>query len=106
MSRVYNKDMKQGFLQALGVAFYCALVGIIFWKGNEIFPNMNPYFGPVTVLLLFSTSALICGLIVFYKPYKLFFAGKKKEAVDVVVSTAIYLFVFLILFFTTLFLTK
>lgn len=89
----------------MGVAAYCGLVGIIFWKGNEVFPNMNPYFGPVAVLLLFSTSALICGLIVFYKPYKLFFAGKKKEAVDVVVSTTLWLFVFLALLFLILFLT-
>jgi len=88
----------------LGVAAYCGLVGIIFWKGNEIFPSMNPYLGPVMVLLLFSTSALVCGLIVFYKPYKLFFAGKKKEAVGVVVSTALFLFLFLVAFFLTLFL--
>ena len=98
--------MKQGFLQAFGVAAYCALVGVIFWKGNQIFPNTNPYLGPVTVLLLFSTSVLICGLIVFYKPYKLFFAGKKKEAIDTVISTALYLFLFLVAFFTTLFLTR
>jgi len=95
--------VKTGFLQALGVSAYCSLVGIIFWKGNEVFPDMNPYFGPVMILLLFSTSALICGLIVFYKPYKLFFAGKKKEAVRVVVSTALYLFLFLVAFFLTLF---
>jgi hypothetical protein len=98
--------MKQGFLQALGVAGYCSLVGLIFWKGNDIFPEMNPYFGPVLFLLLFSTSALICGLIVFYKPYKLFFSGKKKEAVVAVASTALYLFIFLVTFFTTLILTK
>ncbi len=103
---MYNKNMKQGFFQALGIVLYCALVGIIFWKGNEIFPSMNPYFGSVTALLLFSTSALICGLIVFYNPYKLFFAGKKREAVDIVASTAGFLFIFLVLFFTGLFLTR
>src|SRR4030066_174977 len=93
------KAEKLGFLQALGVAAYCSLVGLIFWQGENIFPRVNPYFGPVMVLLLFSTSAMICGLLVFYKPYKLFFAGKKKEAVSVVVSTAVSLFAFLILFF-------
>ena len=97
---------KLGFLQALGVAAYCLLIGLIFWQGNNIFPKVSPYFGPVVFLLLFSTSAMICGLLVFYKPYLLFFAGKKKEAISVVVSTAISLFVFLILFFLLMILFK
>jgi len=90
--------LKLGFLQALGVAAYCSLVGLIMWQGNNIFPKVSPYFGPVMVLLLFSTSALICGLLVFYKPYLLFFAGKKKEAISAVVSTAAFLFFFLFIF--------
>lgn len=97
---------KLGFLQALGVAIYCSLVGIIIWQGPNIFPKINPYFGPVAFLLLFSTSALICGLMVFYKPYKLFFAGKKKEAVKVVVSTSLWLALFLVVFFFLMILFK
>ena len=93
---------KQGLLQALGVAAYCSLIGVIFWQGNNIFPNLNQYLGPVMFLLLFSTSVLICGLIVFYTPYKLFFEGKKKEAVNVVVSTSVCLFIFLLIFFLLL----
>src|SRR3990167_558827 len=98
--------MKVGFFQALGVALYCSLVGILFWQGQNIFPKVNPYFGPVMVLLLFSTSALICGLIVFYKPYKLFFAGKKKEAAGLVIATTTWLFTFLLLFFLLMILFK
>jgi len=98
--------VKAGFFQALGVALYCSLVGILFWQGPNIFPKVNPYFGPVMVLLLFSTSVLVCGLIVFYKPYKLFFAGKKKEAVNLVVATATWLFSFLFLFFLLMILFK
>lgn len=88
---------KLGFLQALGVTLYCSLIGVIFWQGSNIFSKVSPYFGPVMFLLLFSTSALICGLIVFYKPYKMFFEGKKKEAVAAVVFTSLWLFSFLIL---------
>lgn len=90
---------KRGFIQALSVAGYCFLVGIIFWLGPKFFPKANPYFGPVMVLILFSTSVLICGLLVFYRPYRLFFEGKKKEAIDVVVSTSLWLFVFLFISF-------
>jgi len=82
-----------GFLQALGVTLYCSLVGVIFWKGNEIFGKVDRYVGPVMFLLLFIASAMICGLMVFYQPYLLFFDGKKKEALKTVVNTAAWLFV-------------
>jgi len=98
---------KTGFLQAVGVVVYCAVIATIMSNGNKIFGNIdNSYFGPLTFLTMFATSALICGLLVFYKPYLLFFEGKKKEAVETVLSTAASLFGFLILFFIILFLTK
>jgi hypothetical protein len=87
-----------GFIQACGVTLYCGLVGILFWKGNEIFGSVPNYFGPVAFLLLFSVSALVCALLVFYQPYKLFFAGKKKEAIDLVLHTTGWLFALFILF--------
>ena len=89
---------KLGFIQACGVAFYCSLVGLLFWKGNTIFGNAPNYAGPVVVLLLLSVSVLTCALIVFYQPYKLFFDGKKKEAVDLVLATTLWLFLFFLLF--------
>ncbi|MCL5019996.1 MAG: hypothetical protein M1426_05990 [Patescibacteria group bacterium] len=88
---------KKGFLQALGVTLYCSLVGVMFWKGNEFIGNPG-YIGPVMFLVLFIVSALICALIVFYQPYILFFGGKKKEALDLVLSTTGWLFGFFILF--------
>jgi len=97
---------KLGFLQALGVALYCSLIGIIFWQAPQIFPKINNYFGPVMFLLLFSVSALVCGLIVFYKPYRLFFDGKKKEAVDVVIQTTMWLFAFLFVSFLLMIISK
>jgi len=100
------KANKQGFLQALGVAIYCSLVGGFFWQAPKIFPKDSQYFAPVILLLLFSTSAMICGLIVFLKPYKLFFADKKKEAANVVVSTALWLFLFLLIFFSLMVIFK
>jgi hypothetical protein len=97
---------KLGFLQALGVTVYCSLIGLVLWQGSNIFPKVNAYFGPVMFLILFSTSALVCGLMVFYKPYQLFFAGKKKEAINAVVSTSVWLFLFLLIFFALMILFK
>jgi hypothetical protein len=75
---------------------YCSLVGLIFWRGDKWVGNPG-YAGPVMVLILFVVSALICALIVFYKPYNLFFLGKKGDAIDLVLSTTSWLFVILIL---------
>jgi hypothetical protein len=88
----------QGFLQALGVVIYCSLVGLLMWKGNTIFGKAPNYFGPVAVLLLFSVSALICAVIVFYQPYKLFFDREKKNAVNLVLFTTGFLVLFLLVF--------
>ena len=95
--------MAKGFLQALGVTLYCSFVGVFFWKGNEIFDKPDRYIGPVMFLLLFIASAMICALMVFYKPYLLFFDGKKKEALEVVVNTAAWLFMAFILFLVFMF---
>jgi uncharacterized membrane protein YesL len=101
-----KREFKQGFLQALGITAYCVIVSLVMSNGEKIFGQMKNPFAPAAFLIMFSVSALICGLIVFYKPYKLFFDGKKKEAVDIVVATAISLFVSLIIFFGVLALVK
>lgn len=90
---------KTGFLQALGVTIYCSLVGLLFWQGNHLFPKVNQYFAPVMMLLLLSASILICGLLVFYKPYKLFFVEKKKDVANLVIYTSLGLFFFIFIFF-------
>lgn len=99
-------EVKLGFLQAFGVVAYCTLVGSFMWNINKIMPGPDRFTTPILALTLFCTSALICALIVGYKPYQLFFLGKKKEAINTVLSTAGFLFTFLILFFVTIFLTK
>lgn len=88
---------KEGLYQAMGVTIYCSLVGLIFWRGEK-WIGQPGYAGPVMVLILFVVSALICALIVFYKPYNLFFKDKKRSAIDLVLSTTAWLFVILILF--------
>jgi cation transport ATPase len=92
---------KQGLFQALGVAAYCTLIGLLMANGNILFGQMNLVIGPILMLILLSVSVLVCGLLVFYQPYQLFFDGKKKEAVDLVLFTTgwlvMFFFAFLIL---------
>lgn len=98
--------MKRGFFQALGVALYCSLVGIFMWNAERLMPGKPSFLAPIAFLTLFCTSALICALIVFYKPYKLFFDGKKKEAIETVFWTAKFLTGFVVIFLLLAFTLK
>lgn len=69
-----------GLFQALGVTAYISLIGVIFWKGNEWFNDMPNYLGPVLMLSLLSTSALICALITLGHPA--FLIWKKNQPVQ------------------------
>ena len=104
---IKNKDeyfLFLSFLQATGLVLYSSLVGIIFWKGNEWFPNMNPYLGPLLMLVIFVASALICGMIVFAYPLKKFFDDKKiLESLKIVAYTSVWMFFYILFFLLVIF---
>jgi hypothetical protein len=87
---------KQGLIQAASVTLYCTIIGALVFQLSDSHGGTFSFLLPVAFLLLFSASALICGLLVFYKPYLLFFKNKKKEAIDLVLHTAMWLFVFFV----------
>lgn len=91
-----------GFLQALGVAIYVLLVGGFMWNMQHFFGNQpDQFWAPIMVLLLFITSAMICASIVFYKPITWFFIeNKKKQALELVLHTTAWLFVFFAIILT------
>lgn len=101
-----KKAIKLGLIQAIGVTVYCGLVGFVMNNGERIFGQMKSPIGPIAFLTMFAVSVLICGLLVFKKPYELFFDGKKKEAINVVVYTAVSLFSILLILFGAMFLLK
>lgn len=87
-----------GLLQALGLSIYCALVGIIFWKGNSLFGSANQYTGPFVILSLLVVSALICALISLGYPFIVFWDKKNtKKALQMVFYTAGWLLLFVII---------
>ena len=100
------KFNKAGLVQALWIVIYCSLISVVMFNGNKIFGKVDTFITPIAMLTMLSTSVLVCGLLVFYKPYLLFFKGKKKEAIDTVVSTAVSLFGFLIIFLSIMFITR
>jgi hypothetical protein len=86
------------FLQAFGLAIYCGLVSLFFWKGNEIFSNTPNFLGQILALVLFVTSALISGLLVLGYPLYLFWHKKQtQKALRLVGYTALWLVSFILL---------
>jgi len=88
------------FVQALGLVVYCGLVALLFWRGEKWFGPANNFFMPAFLLVIFATSALICGLLVLGYPIILFWFKKEKTgALKLVVYTAAWLifFIFLII---------
>lgn len=81
---------------AIGVFAYVMLVVLVMTNGEKIFGQMENYWGPVTFLLLFVFSALVCGLLVFGRPIYLWFDNAKKEAVKMILFTVVNLFVILV----------
>jgi hypothetical protein len=85
------------FLQALGLAVYCILVGSLILSGEALFGSLSGLFGAALFLLLFATSALVCGLLVFGYPAILFLQKKRKdEAIQIVLYTAGWLVAFVL----------
>lgn len=80
-----------GLLQASQVVAYVAGFTVLVTNGEKIFSQINENFAPLMFLTLFCFSVLVCGLIVFYRPYLLFLEKKPKEAVGLVLSTTKWL---------------
>ncbi|MCX6816298.1 MAG: hypothetical protein NTZ93_00255 [Candidatus Beckwithbacteria bacterium] len=86
------------FIQALGLIGYCSLIAFFVTHAQDWFGRMPNFFGPFLMLTLLSTSALICGLIVFTYPVKLYLKTKKyNQPIKVVLLTAAWLAVFSLL---------
>lgn len=89
-----------GFLQAFALVVYCSLVGVLFWRGNELFGPSFTFLGPAVFLIIFVASAVISALLYLGYPFILFWEKKQtKNALKLVVYTTGWLLLFLVLFF-------
>jgi len=91
--------------QALGLAIYCGLVGLLFWQGNQWFGQMPNYWGPLLFLILFVTSALISALLVLGYPIILFWKKRQvTKALRLIAYTTGWLVLFIFAVLTIIFL--
>lgn len=79
-----------GFLQALGVALYCALVGGTFWLFDKFFISPPGFLGVVLILTFFVFSAAVTGSLVFGYSAYLVLNQKIKEALTIFAYTLLY----------------
>jgi hypothetical protein len=82
-----SKNARVGLLQAGSVAAYVFLI-------VNLIPVMDRYnleppklVGGMVFLLLFVTSAFICGTLTLFHPANLIFKGKVQDAVEVIAWT-------------------
>jgi len=79
-----------GFLQALGLILYCALIGKVLWSFGKILTSFPEFLGIVLMLLLLVFSAAITGSIVFGYAAYLAINKKTKRALSVFTYTLFY----------------
>ncbi len=95
-------NLKIGFLEAAGLALYVSIFAIAVQNVGEWLRAFNfrpqPVLSTILFLMVFVTSALICGSIILGYPATLFFNGKKREAVEIVLWSIVWLIVFLTIF--------
>jgi len=84
--------VKTGFFNALGTLVYIVLVATLMQNGDKIFGEVeNSFIGPVSLLLLFTLSAVVVGGLVLGKPLMMYLDGKKKEAVSLFLATCAWI---------------
>jgi hypothetical protein len=93
-----SSNFKVAFLQAVGLAAYISILVSIMNATHDF--NIESHVGPllagILMLTLFVFSALVSGLIILGRPVFLFANGKKRDAVTIVIMSAGWLLVFLI----------
>lgn len=85
---------KQAVINALLTTIYIVIVGLFMYYATLAkVGRENAYIAPIAMLLLFVFSAALTGYLIVGKPVRLYIDGKKKEAINLLVSTLCFLFV-------------
>lgn len=82
---------KPALKDALLTALYIILVAsFMFYGGEAKIGRSHSFLVPITILMLFVTSAAITGYLIFGKPLQMYLDGKKREAINLLTHTLIY----------------
>lgn len=103
-----NNPKLIAFVQAVGLTVYVSLVALFFqslqrWFGSQ---KDDPILSPMIFLLFFIISALISASIMLAYPVLLFFKGKRKTAIKIVLQSVGWLIVFLVAILIFMFIGK
>jgi hypothetical protein len=99
-----KKLWKYAILDGLGVYVYILLVAIFMSQANSWFGTEDiKILTPAIVLMLFVISALVTGSLVLGRPVMMYMDGMKKEAVRLVVQTAVVMAAILFINLTILY---
>lgn len=96
----------ESFLSAAGTYVYILLVAGLMYFDEQLFGEMDKFWGPVAFLLLFVLSLTITGALILGKPLVLYLNDFKKNAIQLFFCNIVWLFVFVVLTFAVLSLTK
>jgi len=96
----------QAFIHSVGVIVYITFVAFLMTNAEQWIGSMNSLLGPVAMLMLFTLSAAIVGLLIFGRPVMLYLDGKKKEAMEFAGATVGFLFIEALIVFIILALGK
>ena len=79
---------KNPILNALAAAAYIGgLVGLMSLFVDSKVEETVPLLIPMLLISIFTLSAAVMGSIFFYQPFRMYFDGKKEEAVKLVAHT-------------------
>jgi len=97
-----SKLLLWSVLNALGTLVYTAAVAWLMYNGNNLFGQITGFWGPLAILLLFVFSALTVGLLVLGRPIYLYLNGAKSDAIKLLLYTAGWLFLIVVIIFALL----
>ena len=101
-----KKIIAWSLINSVAVGLYIVLVVMVISNGERIFGGDKSVFIPITMLLLFVTSAAITSSLVFGRPIWWYLKGEKKEALKLAIFTIGWLFVFTVLLLAINFLAR
>lgn len=92
--------IKNAIIDSGATALYILIIATFLNKAEVIFKNQTEdgFLAPVIMLLLLVISAGITGFAVFGKPLMWYLDGKKKEAINLIGFTFLFLVIIFIFF--------
>jgi len=89
-----SQQLLLSFFHAFTVVAYVVTVIFIMLSGQELFSaDPEDILTPIAILLLFTVSVAITGIVIFGKPVLLFLDGNKQDAITFLMYTVGWLFV-------------